>query len=183
MRLRSRSAHERMAPRVIQSWIAQRLVLCLLLAAAALSVPADLPAVVLATLTGSRARLEAARQVAAVFYVAPTGDDGQAGSEAAPFRTLERARTAARALTAGMTGDIVVYLRGGVYPLTATVTFECRGFGPNQRAVHAVRRGAAAFEVPEDVPGGVEPPKSVILGHWRWIEIVGTCPRADPGSD
>ena len=80
-----------MAPRVIQSWIAQRLVLCLLLAAAALSVLADLPAVVLATLTGSRARLEAARQVAAVFYVAPTGDDGQAGSEAAPFRTLERA--------------------------------------------------------------------------------------------
>ena len=86
---------------------------------------------VLATLTGSRARLEAARQVAAVFYVAPTGDDGQAGSEAAPFRTLERARTAARALTAGMTGDIVVYLRGGVYPLTTTVTFDAADSGLN----------------------------------------------------
>lgn len=48
---------------------------------------------------------------AANFYVAPTGNDSNPGTLAAPFATIPRAQTAAAA------GD-TVYLRGGTYTLT-----------------------------------------------------------------
>ncbi len=70
-------------------------------------------------------------QVQAEFYVSPTGNDANAGTETAPFRTIERARTAVRTLTSGMTGDIVVYLRGGVHTLANTVTFSTQDSGQN----------------------------------------------------
>ena len=70
-------------------------------------------------------------QVQAEFYVSPTGNDAHAGTETAPFRTIERARTAVRTLTSGMTGDIVVYLRGGVHTLANTVTFSTQDSGQN----------------------------------------------------
>lgn len=57
------------------------------------------------------------------FYVSPHGNDAAAGDEAHPFRTLAHARDAVRAVNQAMTGDIVVYLRGGTYRMTAPVTF------------------------------------------------------------
>ncbi|HEY3448509.1 MAG TPA: right-handed parallel beta-helix repeat-containing protein, partial [Myxococcales bacterium] len=51
------------------------------------------------------------------FYVSPTGDDANAGTFAAPFGTLEKARDAARASATVKT----VYLLGGVYARTATL--------------------------------------------------------------
>ncbi|MHA1733937.1 MAG: right-handed parallel beta-helix repeat-containing protein [Promethearchaeota archaeon] len=60
----------------------------------------------------------------AEFYVSPGGSDSGAGTLADPFRTLSRARDAARALPSPMTGDVVVYLRGGTYYLDDTVTFN-----------------------------------------------------------
>jgi hypothetical protein len=59
------------------------------------------------------------------FYVSSTGNDTSVGTLAAPFATLERARTAIRNLKSGPglpAGGVTVWLRGGVY--TRTNTFE-----------------------------------------------------------
>ncbi|MEU8661583.1 right-handed parallel beta-helix repeat-containing protein [Actinoplanes philippinensis] len=50
-----------------------------------------------------------------VWYVSPTGSDTAAGSQAAPFKSISRAQTAA---TAGDT----VYLRAGTYAYTTATT-------------------------------------------------------------
>lgn len=65
------------------------------------------------------------------FYVSPTGDDRNPGTEAAPFRSIERAQTAVRPLTDTMTSDITVVLRGGLYQLADTVRFDHRDSGMN----------------------------------------------------
>ena len=59
----------------------------------------------------------------ATFYVAPSGNDSNDGSEASPFKTITAAQKAVRAINGTMTGDIVVYLREGTYSLTNTVNF------------------------------------------------------------
>ncbi|WUR15530.1 right-handed parallel beta-helix repeat-containing protein [[Empedobacter] haloabium] len=53
-----------------------------------------------------------AHAAAATYYVAPAGNDGAAGSKAAPWRTFARAQEAAVA------GD-TIYFRGGTYKYTA----------------------------------------------------------------
>lgn len=58
------------------------------------------------------------------FYVAPSGSDDNPGSEEKPFATIEKARQAVRAVNKSMTGDIVAVLRGGVYRIDRTITFE-----------------------------------------------------------
>jgi hypothetical protein len=60
----------------------------------------------------------------AAFYVSPIGSDSNAGtSPRTPFQTLEKARQAVDAVNDNMTGDIAVYLRGGTYTLTNTLSF------------------------------------------------------------
>jgi len=49
------------------------------------------------------------------FYICPTGSDSNPGTQASPWRTLEKARDHARTINGKMTGDITVHLRGGVY--------------------------------------------------------------------
>ncbi len=65
---------------------------------------------------------EEAPRVQATYYAAPNGA-GTAGSLAAPA-SLTGARDLVRKVNQKMTGDIVVYLRGGTYPLTAPFTLE-----------------------------------------------------------
>lgn len=65
------------------------------------------------------------------IYVSPTGDDANPGTLAQPLRTLTKARDVARTLTAAMSADLVVYLRGGTYPLTVTVAFSDADSGKN----------------------------------------------------
>jgi len=57
------------------------------------------------------------------IYVAPNGDDANPGTLTQPLRTLARARELVRSKTHTMTGDIIVYLRGGTYPQSATLSF------------------------------------------------------------
>lgn len=52
---------------------------------------------------------------AATYYVAPTGNDGAAGTQAAPWKSLAHAQQAAKP------GD-TVYLRGGTYAFSAATT-------------------------------------------------------------
>ncbi|WP_168441957.1 autotransporter-associated beta strand repeat-containing protein [Pontiella desulfatans] len=68
----------------------------------------------------------------AEFFIDPAvGDDANPGTEAAPFRTIEAARDAVRLINGAMTNDIVVYLRGGTYPIEQTIEFDERDSGTN----------------------------------------------------
>ncbi|WP_350347711.1 Ig-like domain-containing protein [Agromyces sp. G08B096] len=73
----------------------------------------------------AQAAEEEAADAGAALYVAPTGDDTNAGTEDAPLQTLEAARDAIRELKAddGLpAGGVTVYLREGTY--LRTHTFE-----------------------------------------------------------
>jgi hypothetical protein len=55
-----------------------------------------------------------------VIYVSESGSDTGTGTEARPFRTLERARAAVRERNVGMTSDIHVKLSPGTYEVSTT---------------------------------------------------------------
>ncbi|MGW2567820.1 RICIN domain-containing protein [Streptomyces sp. NPDC001537] len=93
----------------------------------AAALPAAVSAVVLASLTTSPA--SAATQ--ATYYVAPDGDDANAGTISAPFKTLQHARDVVRTVNNDMTGDINVFLRGGTYPVSSTIDFTSADSGTN----------------------------------------------------
>ncbi|MDB2607111.1 right-handed parallel beta-helix repeat-containing protein, partial [Zobellia sp.] len=63
------------------------------------------------------------------FYVSPTGDDNNPGTETAPFATLDKARMAVRELKSTKEGDIKVGLKGGKYILRNTVVFSLEDAG------------------------------------------------------
>lgn len=65
------------------------------------------------------------------LYVSPSGSDANPGTLAAPFRTIDKARAAVRALNRAMASDITVFLRGGEYPLTRTLEFGALDSGRN----------------------------------------------------
>ncbi len=60
----------------------------------------------------------------AEFFVSPSGKDTNAGTKAAPFLSLEKAKAAVQArIKAGIpTGGIAVWLRGGLYERTVGLT-------------------------------------------------------------
>ncbi len=72
-----------------------------------------------------------AAEVYAELYVSPDGDDSNAGTKAAPLKTLAGARDAVRKCRDGMTGDIIVNFRGGVYRMTEAVAFDTRDSAPD----------------------------------------------------
>ena len=83
---------------------------------------------------------------AADFYVAPNGSDTNPGTMAAPFASIERARGAVRGLVKeGLDKDVVVFVRGGTYPLDATLTFGPEDSGT---AEHAITYAAYPGEKP-----------------------------------
>jgi hypothetical protein len=72
----------------------------------------------------------------AYFFVAPTGSDGNPGSEAAPFETIAKARDAVRQINGSMTADIYVFLRGGDYRVTGAIAFGPQDSGTNGHRIH-----------------------------------------------
>lgn len=108
-----------------------------------------LSAVLLTSLTTQAPAVAATR---ATFYVAPDGDDANAGTITAPFRTLQHARDVVRTVNSDMTGDINVYLRGGDYPVSSTIDFTPADSGTNG---HHVVYAAYAGEKPV-LDGGVQ---------------------------
>ncbi|MFC7529278.1 RICIN domain-containing protein [Actinoplanes sp. GCM10030250] len=90
--------------------------------------------------------------VQATFYVAPDGDDNNAGSITAPFRSVQHARDVVRTAKTTMTGDINVYLRGGGYPVTSTIEFGAADSGTgDHRVVYAAYQNEAPV-----LEGGVQ---------------------------
>jgi len=72
----------------------------------------------------------------ATYYVSPTGSDSNPGTISEPFKTVTKARDVVRAINSNMTGDIYVYLRGGIYNITSTITFESRDSGTNGHRIY-----------------------------------------------
>lgn len=72
-----------------------------------------------------------ANSIQAIFYVSPQGSDQNPGTLELPFQTIERARDAVREINKDMQGDIVVYLRDGVYELERTIEFNEQDSGTN----------------------------------------------------
>ena len=83
--------------------------------------------------------------IQATFYVSPKGSDSNKGTEESPFRTIEQAKKAVRAINGTMTGDIEVILRAGTYALPSTVTFD---EGDGGKDGHYVRYKAYEGEHP-----------------------------------
>ena len=98
-------------------------------------------AVACALLTGPAA------MAALELYVAPGGDEGNTGTRARPFGTLERARDAVRALTPGrraQLGGVTIWLRGGTYHLAKTFELDERDSGaPGAPIVYRAYPGEA----------------------------------------
>lgn len=69
--------------------------------------------------------------VQATYYVSPTGDDNNPGTLQEPFATIQKARDAVASINSDMTGDIIVYLRGGTYTQTGTLSFDQYDSGTN----------------------------------------------------
>ena len=67
----------------------------------------------------------------ATYYVSPSGSDANPGSLSAPFLTVAKARDVVRTVNGNMTADIVVYLRGGNYPVASTISFGTQDSGTN----------------------------------------------------
>lgn len=66
-----------------------------------------------------------------IYYVSPNGSDSNPGTIDAPFKTITKARDIVRTINSNMTGDIYVYLRGGTYNITDTITFGPQDSGTN----------------------------------------------------
>jgi hypothetical protein len=85
------------------------------------------------------------------LFVAPNGDDANAGTEAAPFATLDRARQAVRdRIEAGLEGDVRIEIAGGRYVLDQAVGFGPADSPPNG---HLVTYAAAPGETPRFTGG------------------------------
>ncbi|TWU44202.1 hypothetical protein Q31b_17380 [Novipirellula aureliae] len=96
------------------------------------------------------------------YYVSPSGNDQNSGTEAAPFKTIEKARDAVRKINQSMTGDILVLVEGGEYPIHSTIDFSEIDSGKNG---HTVIYRAKAGETPR-LTGGVK-----VTG---WTPVAGT---------
>ena len=60
----------------------------------------------------------------AELYVSVSGSDSNTGAEDSPFASLQKARDAVRKINGNMTGDIVVHVAAGTYPLQDTLVFN-----------------------------------------------------------
>jgi hypothetical protein len=74
--------------------------------------------------------------VQASYYVDPNvGSDSNNGSISSPFRTITKARNVVRTINGNMSGDIIVYLRGGRYEITSTIELTEADKATNNRNI------------------------------------------------
>lgn len=114
-----------------------------------------------------------ARTVQTAYYVSPDGSDSDPGTEAQPFLTLEKARDAVRTINADMTGDIVVYLRGGDYRLTTALQLDERDSGSNGYWI--------VYRAYEDEQPVIEGGRTI--GGWTLYDAGNGIYRASAGGD
>ncbi len=119
----------------------------------------------LSHLCGIQAQAEANQPLYREFFVSPLGSDRNVGSRQQPFQTLAKAQEAVRTVIPGMSGNIVVTIAGGAYPMQAPLVLS-----PEDSATGKYRiiYQAAAKETPVFTGGvpvtGWEPYKN---GIWK----------------
>ena len=89
------------------------------------------------------------------IWVSPHGKDSGAGSKSSPYRTLEKARDAARAVNSSQGQDIVIVLRGGTYRLERPLTLgaEDSGSKGNMTIYRSAEGERAVISGAKEVPG------------------------------
>lgn len=115
--------------------------------------------------------------VRADFYVSPLGDDTGSGTQDRPFRTIERARKAARrqlAQGAALKQPLTVWLMQGTYCLNKT--FELTGEDSGSKAGPVVYRAVAGQEV-RLIGGQRIPPEA-----FQVVADAGVLDRLDPAA-
>jgi hypothetical protein len=117
-----------------------------------------------------------AASAASEYWIAPNGGDDQPGTQDRPFATLARAQqTVRQQIAKGLTGDVRVTLRGGVYRLEKPLVLSPEDSGTS---AHRIGYAAAANER-VIVSGGRS------IGGWRageggaWVADV---PEANSGK-
>ena len=111
---------------------------------------------------------------AQTYYIAPTGRDSNVGSITAPWKTIPKAASVVAA------GD-TVYLRGGVYNLTATVNLSTRG--PNGTAGNLIKLWNYPGEIPIlDFSGAVPGVRAFYFANKNYWDIKGLEIRNDKQS-
>ena len=88
----------------------------------------------------------------ATYYISPTGDDSNSGTLLQPFKTVEYAKNIVRTINNNMTGNIYIYLLGGTYNISQTLSFDESDSGTNG---YDVIYSAYNAEVPV-ISGGVQ---------------------------
>ena len=72
----------------------------------------------------------------ATYFVSPSGSDTNPGTIDLPFQTVTKARDVVRTVNTSMTGDIYVYLRGGNYGITSTISFGTQDSGTGGHQIY-----------------------------------------------
>ncbi len=67
----------------------------------------------------------------ATYFVSLVGNDNNPGTKALPFATIQKAHDVAQGVNRSMKGDIIIYLRGGIYELASTLIFSSDDSGTN----------------------------------------------------
>jgi hypothetical protein len=97
----------------------------------------------------SRTKIPPVGKFAVEFFVAPTGNDSNPGTEEKPFASLEKARDAIRALKAkgGLPGPVCVHLMPGEYPGKRTLELTAADSGTEQSPIvyRAEQKGTAVL--------------------------------------
>lgn len=106
----------------------------------------------------------------ATYYVSPTGSDSNPGTQSQPFATVTKARDVIRTINGNMTGDIIVYLRGGKYYLNSPITFTEADSGTNGYNIYYMNYSG---ETPEIIGG------QKITG---WVQDSGNIYKANVGT-
>ena len=121
---------------------------------------------------------------AATFYVdAVRGDDGAAGSEAAPFATVARGLAATRGVTPG--GGALLLLREGTFQLNETLALDARDSGltlaafPGEAPLLSGGLPLTALAWQRLAPG----PAGGMSGPFAGTSVVSNAPGLTPGGN
>jgi hypothetical protein len=129
---------------------------------------------------------------AADFYVAPDGNDNNAGTLEAPFATLVRAQDAVRErIRGGLDQDLTVLIRGGEYVLDAPLAFGPEDSGsesarityaayPGETVTITGGRGISGWKAAEGDRWTVELPE-VAAGTWYFRQLFADGARLPRG--
>ncbi|MBR6313822.1 MAG: right-handed parallel beta-helix repeat-containing protein [Clostridia bacterium] len=89
----------------------------------------------------------------AEFYVSVYGSDSNTGEKDSPFASLQKARDEVRKINGNMTGDIVVHIAAGTYPLQDTLVFNENDGATNGYRIRYVADGNAVLSGGESITG------------------------------